>query len=221
MSLAPEEAPRPPSVLRAYVPIVLFMFVCGIVGPIFLIMGLVLDDEPGTEWLLPTGIGITILDLALGLLIGTTRYRSQMKVYRLRLKGRPAQAQVLSFEQTGVEINSEPLLSLKLRIQGNDVAPFEVEAKKIIPVMRMPLLYVGEIPVLIDPETQDWEFDWPSAGPVTSMPASMPAAPTAPAAPADTRTAGERLAELDDLLRRDLVSRDEYDASRARIIAEL
>ncbi|MFW6869023.1 hypothetical protein ACOACQ_16650 [Nocardioides sp. CPCC 206347] len=221
MSLAPEEAPRPPSVLRAYVPIVLFMFLCGIVGPIFLIMGLAIDDEPGSGWLLPTGIGITILDLALGLLIGTTRYRSQMKVYRLKLKGRPAQAQVLSFEQTGVEVNGEPLLSLKLRIHGNDVAPFEVEAKKIIPAMRMPLLYVGEIPVLIDPETQDWEFDWSSAGPVTSLPASLPAAPATPAAPRDTRTAGERLAELDDLLRRDLVSRDEYDASRARIIAEL
>ncbi len=203
--------------LRAYVPIVLFMFVCGIVGPIFLIMGLVVDDEPGTEWLLPTGIGITLLDLAIGLLIGTTRYKSQMKVYRLKQGGRPAQAQVLSFEQTGVEINSEPLISLKLRIHGDDIAPFEVEAKKIIPAMRMPLLYVGELPVLVDPESKDWEFDWASARPIAPM--TFP--PAAPVAPAETRTAGERLAELDDLLRRDLVSRDEYDASRARIIAEL
>lgn len=218
MSLAPEEAPRPPSLLRAVLPIVLFMFVCGIVGPIFLIMGLAVDDEPGTGWLLPTGIGITALDLVIGLTIGINRYRSQMKSFTLKQKGRPAQAQVLSFEPTNIEINGEPLIALRLRIHGNDIAPFEVESKKIIPVMRMPLLYAGEVPVLIDPETQEWEIDWASAKPMTAAPAAP--AP-AVAAPVDNRTAGERLAELDDLLRRDLVSRDEYDATRARIIAEL
>ena len=41
------------------------------------------------------------------------------------------------------------------------------------------------------------------------------------AAVADTRTAGERLAELDELLRTDLISREEYDATRARILDEL
>lgn len=219
MTVSPQDAPRPPSLLRAVLPITLFMLLCGIVGPIFLIMGLSVDDEPGTGWLLPTGIGITALDLAIGLLVGRARYRSQKKVYRLRQQGRPAQAQVLSFEQTGVEINGQPLLDLKLRIHGNDIAPFDVDSKKIVPTMRMPLLYAGDLPVLVDPESKEWEFDWASA---RATPPTPPVATVAePAGPVDPRTAGERLAELDDLLRRDLVSRDEYDATRARIIAEL
>lgn len=94
-----------------------------------------------------------------------------------------------------------------------------MDSKKIVPTMRMPLLYAGDLPVLVDPESKEWEFDWASA---RATPPTPPVATVAePAGPVDPRTAGERLAELDDLLRRDLVSRDEYDATRARIIAEL
>lgn len=223
MSLAPEGALRPPSLLRSLVPPVLFMLVCGIVGPIFLIMGLTVD-EPGTEWLLPTGIGITALDLVIGVVIGRGRHRTRQRLHRLRQNGRPARAQVLSFEQTGVRINEQPMLVLQLRIHGEDLEPFEAQAREVVPEIRVPLLYAGELPVLVDPETHEWEIDWDSAKTITPAVPLAPAtssAPSAPRAPADDRTAGERLAELDDLLRQDLLSREEYDAARARIIAEL
>lgn len=221
MSLAPEGAPRPPSLLRSLVPPVLFMLVCGIVGPIFLVMGLTVDDEPGTGWLLPTGIAITALDLVIGVVIGRGRHRTRQRLHRLRQNGRPARAQVLSFEQTGVRINEQPMLVLQLRIHGDDLEPFEVQAREVVPDIRVPLLYAGELPVLVDPETHEWEIDWASATTITPAAPLTPAAPTASSAPVDDRTAGERLAELDDLLRRDLLSREEYDATRARIIAEL
>ncbi|TNM42014.1 SHOCT domain-containing protein [Nocardioides albidus] len=201
--------PRPPSLARCLLPPVLFLLVAGVVGPIFLVMGLVASG-PETGWLLPTGIGITLLDLVIGVLIGLGRYRAQHKLHRLRADGRPARGEVLSFDQTNVRVNDQPLLKLRLRIHGDDLAPFEVESRTVVPDVRMPLLYGGELPVLVDPETREWEIDWESARPARHLAATS--------APAETRSPAERLAELDDLLRQDLVSREEYDEARARIL---
>ncbi|MCX6398910.1 MAG: hypothetical protein NTX33_03125 [Propionibacteriales bacterium] len=218
MTVSPQDAP-PPSLLRSVIRSTLFVLVAGIVGPAFIVIGLSLGDEPGAEWMVPTGIGITVVDLLVGFLIGRHRHDAALRLHRLRQNGQPALAQVLSFDQTGVRINDQPVLLLQMRIHGEDIEPYEVQAREVVPEVRIPLLYAGELPVLVDPETNEWEIDWASAKTVA------PTAPAAPAsavpAPVDDRTAGERLAELDDLLRRDLVSRDEYDATRARIIAEL
>lgn len=208
MTVAPRDTPRPPSALRSYVPPVLFVLLAGVVGPIFLVMGLVAEG-PETGWLLPTGLLVTALDIVIGLLIGRGRHQAQVKMHHLRRVGRPATAQVLSFDQTGVRVNDQPMLVLKMRIHGEDLVPFEVQAREVVPEIRIPLLHAGQLPVLVDPETHEWEIDWDAARPV------------APPAPVDPRTPAERLAELDDLLRRDLVSREEYDATRARILDEI
>lgn len=188
----------------------LFMLVAGVVGPIFLVMSFVID-EPDTGWMLPTGLGITVLDLVIGFLIGRGRYRTRAKLHRLRTNGQPARAEVLSFDQTGVRVNDQPMLLLKLRLHGGDFTPYEVQAREVVPEIRIPMLHAGELPVLIDPSTHEWEIDWESARPVRPS----------FAAPADDRTPAERLAELDELLRKDLISRDEYDATRARILDEI
>lgn len=223
MTVAPRDVPRPPSLIGSMLPPVLFLLVCGIVGPIFLVMGIVMAGEPEAGWLLPTGIGITVLDLVIGVLIGRGRYRSAKKLHRLRSNGRPARAQVLSFDPTNVRINDQPLLKLRLRIHGDDLAPFEVESRTVVSDFRMPLLYTGDLPVLVDPETQEWEFDWDAAEPIRPVAPVAPVMPGAPGAAvlppaAAEKSPAERLAELDDLLRRDLVSREEYDATRARIL---
>jgi len=185
------------------------VLLAGIVGPIFLVMGLVAEG-PDTGWLLPTGLAVTALDLVIGLLIGRSRYRGQQRMRHLRQVGRPATAQILSSEQTSVRINDQPVVVLRMRIVGDDVAAFEVQAREVVPEIRIPLLHGGTLPVLVDPESHEWEIDWDAARPV---------APTV--APAEERSPAERLAELDDLLRRDLVSREEYDATRARILDEI
>jgi hypothetical protein len=198
---------RPPSLLRSVLPPVLFLLLCGIVGPIFVIIGLNAGDEPGAGWLLPTGIGVTVLDLVIGGLLGRARYRSAQRSFRLHSRGRSALATVLAADSTNVQINDQPLMALRLRIHGGDVTPFEVSAKKVIPAFRLPLLYAGDLPVLVDPETQEWEIQWGEVRPV--------------APPAATESPAERLAELDGLLAKDLISRDEYDATRRRILDEI
>lgn len=208
MSVVP--VPEPRSFLRNFVPMLALMLLCGVVGPVFLVMGLVVDDEPGSGWLLPTGIAITVSDVLVAVLVARGRTRSQQRMHRLRVRGRKARARVLSFEQTNVRINDQPLVQLSLRIEGADLAPFEVQTRTVVPEVHIPLLHAGELPVLVDPETKEWEIDWAAARPV---------APVVTAG--DERPAADRLAELDDLLRRDLVSREEYDATRARILGGL
>ena len=213
VSVSPQDVPQPRSFVRNLVPTLLFMLLCGIVGPIFLVMGLVVpEDEPGSGWLLPTGIGITVLDVVIALAIANNRTAKQKKLFQLRTRGRRVRGRVLSFEQTGVRVNDQPMLVIRLMIEGGDITPFEAQVRSVVPDIHIPLLHAGELPILIDPETDEWEIDWDAAKPV---------APVGLRKPADDRPAAERLAELDDLLRRDLVSRDEYDAARARILDEL
>ena len=213
VSVSPQDVPQPRSFLRNFIPTLLFMLLCGIVGPIFFVMGLVVPaDEPDTGWLLPTGIAITVLDVLIAFGIANSRTAKQQKLYELRTRGRRARGRVLSFEQTGVRVNDQPMLVIRLMIEGGDITPFEAQVRSVVPEIHIPLLHAGELPILIDPETDEWEIDWDFAKPVT---------PVALRKPADDRPAAERLAELDDLLRQDLVSRDEYDAARARILDEL
>lgn len=207
------ERSRPPSLLRSVLPITLFVLVAGIVGPIFWIVGVnVGDDDPDAAWLVPVGVAITVLDLVIGVGIGLLKYRGDQKRYRLQQCGRWGRAQVLSYDETNVQINDEPLIALRLRIHGDDITPFEVECKKVVPYGRMSLLQSGEVPVRVDPESREWEFAWSAAQAVK---------PTSAFEPPSSRTAAERLAELDDLLKRDLIGREEYDATRTRILGEL
>lgn len=203
---------RPPSLLRSVLPITLFVLLAGIVGPIFWIVGVNVEDDPDAAWLVPVGVAITALDLVIGLSIGMLKYRGDQKRYRLQQRGRWGTAQVLSYDETNVQINDEPLIALRLRIQGDDTTPFEVEGRKVIPYARMSLLQSGELPVRFDTESREWEFAWDAAQTVK---------PRSPFEPPSSRTPAERLAELDDLLKRDLIGRDEYDATRARILGEL
>ena len=216
MTVSAQEQPRPPSVVRSVVPALLFTLLCGVVGPIFLVMGLTVDgSEPGTGWLLPVGVVVTVIDVVLGVVIGLGRHGSRVRHYRLCRNGRPATGRVLSFEQTSMRVGEQPVVRLRMRIEGHDVTPYEVQASLAIPEVRIPLLYGGELPLLLDTETDEWEIDW-AAAPVAA-PGGGPAGSTAPGA----QSAADRLAELDSLLARDLVSREEYDATRARILGEL
>ena len=226
---AGREAAPPPSFVLNFVKTLAFMLVCGIVGPIFLVIYFASGSSDLIGWMLWTGLGVTLLDVLIAFLIAIGRTNGQRKTYRLQQVGRRGLAEIVSIEQTGVRINDQPLLNLHVRIHGDDIAPFEAQAKSVIPDFRLPLLYQGPTPVLVDPETQEWEFDWDAARPapylggvqpMQGMPAPNMSASAAPPAP-DQRPVEQRLAELDSLLQRDLIGREEYDAQRARILGQL
>jgi len=225
-------APSPPSFIVNFVKTLAFMLVCGIVGPIFLVIYFASGSSDLIGWMLWTGLGVTLLDVLIAFLIAVGRTNGQRKTFRLQQVGRRGVAEIVSIGQTGVRINDQPLLELHVRISGADIAPFEAQTKSVIPDFRLPLLYAGPTPVLVDPETQEWEFDWDAARPATFSPGvpgmvGMPGVPMQPMAAAaappapDQRPVEDRLAELDSLLQRDLIGREEYDAQRARILGQL
>ncbi|WP_183094399.1 SHOCT domain-containing protein [Nocardioides stalactiti] len=222
----PEERPegraeeRPPSFLRNLATTLPFVLLCGIVGPIFLFFYFALGSfQEEVGWMLWTGLGVTILDVVLGFGIAAARTRSQHRTYRLRRTGKRGYAEIVNLEQTGIRINDEPLLSVHVRISGEDLATFEAQSQTVIADFRLPLLYSGPMPVLVDPESLEWEFDWDAARPGIAT-APLVAA-FAPPVAGDPRPRAERLAELDDLLQKDLIAREEYDATRARILGEI
>ena len=111
-----------------------------------------------------------------------------------------------------MRVNDQPMVKIALRIAGDDVAPFDAVTTSVVPEVRMPLLYGKELPVIVDRESGEWEIDWAHA---------RAAAPTFGGLSATDGAPADRLTRLDDLLRRDLISREEYDATRARILDEI
>lgn len=207
-----------PSFLASFVKMLLFMLLCGIVGPIFLVIGLVGESESSgpdssQDWLIWWGIAITALDVVIAWFMARSRYRKDLKLQRLGVHGRSARADILSMEETGIRINDQPVVKLRLRIHGESVAPFEVEERKTVPMTAIPLLHRGGLAVVVDPETQDYEIDWHASAQLAGS------APASYAAPGGTRA--ERLAELDELMRSDLLTTEEYEESRKRILGEL
>ncbi|EON34603.1 hypothetical protein GTC6_00070 [Gordonia terrae C-6] len=136
-----------------------FVMLCGIVGPIFLVAYFVID-APDTEWMLWTGIGVTVLDVLLGVGIAWFNYRGGAKLERLRAAGVFGIAEITSIGQTGVEINDQPMMKLGLRIRADGLVPFEVSTRKVVPYYQQPLLSARRLAVMVDPDTQDFEIDW-------------------------------------------------------------
>lgn len=69
------------STFRRYVVIQLMVFVCGIVGPIFLIMFFAAPREPQMRWAFWAGLFITYLDIMIAIgITATTRENPRVQV---------------------------------------------------------------------------------------------------------------------------------------------
>ena len=67
-------------------------------------------------------------------------------------KGQPAQARVISVQQTGVLVNNSPQILLQLEIQPQFGAPYQTSTKAVIPLVQIPQIQPGSvIPVLVHP----------------------------------------------------------------------
>lgn len=136
-----------------------FVLLCGLVGPAFLVCYLLLD-EPGTEWMLWTGIGFTVLDvlIAVGLFVAVQTSRSAASDRRLH--GQLLLAGVESVQQTGTYINEEPVMRFRLRVDDGQTEPFTAQVKARVPVLRQPLVHLGSLVVLMDPGSRKLHIDW-------------------------------------------------------------
>jgi hypothetical protein len=137
------------------IPIALFFLIGGVVFWI-----LIPDIFIGQIW-----VGVSLLLL----LIFGALSRAGAKAARIRREGIQGTATVLGMEQTGVYINEQPQVRLKLRVEAQGLEPYEVEKNEVVPMIALPSLGAGVLPVAVDrADRGNVEIDWSAAaGPMT------------------------------------------------------
>ncbi|MGU3293468.1 SHOCT domain-containing protein [Williamsia sp. M5A3_1d] len=153
------------------------MMLFGIVGPIFLVMYVVID-EPGIGWMLYWGVAVTAIDVAAAVVISFARVRTADTMARLEVSGVLAAADITAVEQTGVQINDQPVMRLSLRVHGDGIATFDASNKTVVPLIHLPVVNARRLAVLVVPGTEHLVIDWPRSALLSGV---VPAVLTDPA----------------------------------------
>ena len=143
-----------------YVRIQAFVLLCGIVGPIFLVIYFASGAQPIMRWMFWAGLLITGLDVLIALAITSFGARSAAKTQALEQSGVLALAQVVGIQETNTRINDRPLVNLDLRITGPGIAPFASQDRVIASMDRLPMITNRQLVALVDPTTNEYQIDW-------------------------------------------------------------
>ncbi len=155
-----------------YVRVQLFVLLCGIVGPIFLVIYFVTGADPLLKWMFWTGLLITALDVLIALGITSAGTRKAAKTQALEATGVLALAQVVGIQETNTRINDQPLVKINLQVSGPGITPFATQDTVIASVTRLPMITSRKLVALVDPATNDYQIDWERSALVSGM---MPA----------------------------------------------
>ncbi|MBB4853011.1 hypothetical protein HNP40_000377 [Mycobacteroides chelonae] len=147
------------NVMARFLKILAFSLICGIVGPIFIVMYYVID-EPATNWMLYSGIGITLGIVVLAFVLTLVFTRTQEAREQLEAHGILALADVVAANETGMTVNGQPVIKLTLQVHGGGISPFRVETRARVSVLQVPTLSRGKLVVLVAPGTEQFQIDW-------------------------------------------------------------
>ena len=113
----------------------------------FLIGGVVLAVWIPEVWIGQAWIAVAIAMAAYYLLMNRRADRAD----RLKREGIPGRARIVEMTQTGMYVNSQPRVRLKLLIQAPGVAEFEAEDTYTVPLIALGALTSGgTLPVYLD-----------------------------------------------------------------------
>ncbi|HEX2085363.1 MAG TPA: SHOCT domain-containing protein [Solirubrobacteraceae bacterium] len=118
----------------------------------------------GQIWV-AVAVGLFLLYLGIGV-----RGRRRERLLQQGIRGT---ATVLGMEQTGVYVNEQPQVRLRLRVEAPEIPAYEVERSEVVPLIALGSLSGGQLSVAIDPADHDKVvIDWSAvAAPMTlSMP---------------------------------------------------
>jgi hypothetical protein len=140
----------------------------GIVGPIFLVIGLAGLPVVGGmfKWM---GLAITIIDVIVAVVWANLGAKSAAKTQALEASGVLAVGRIMGMGETGTRINDVPLVKLRLRVEGPGITPFDTEDSVLAQVTRMPILSRGSVVVLVDPATNQYQIDWTRSALISGM----------------------------------------------------
>jgi hypothetical protein len=103
--------------------------------------------------------------IAVALLVGVIYLainRGTNRKLALRQSGLPGTAQVLEMTQTGVYINENPQVKMKLQVQAQGIAPYQCEIKATVPLIAIGMLGPARpLTVYVNPnDHEDIFIDW-------------------------------------------------------------
>ncbi|MGV0741150.1 SHOCT domain-containing protein [Mycolicibacterium sp. XJ870] len=148
------------STLWRYIRIQAFVLLCGIVGPIFLVIYFMSGAQPMMKWMFWAGLLITAVDVLIALAITAYGSKSAAKNQQLEQDGVLALAQVTGIHETGTRINDQPLVKLDLQISGPGIAPFTSQDRVIASITRLPMITNRKLVAIVDPTTNEYRIDW-------------------------------------------------------------
>ncbi|MGA5541174.1 SHOCT domain-containing protein [Mycobacterium sp. NPDC051198] len=160
------------STFLRYLRIQAFVLMCGIVGPIFLVIYFVAGGDPMMKWMFWMGLLITAIDILIALGITAAGSKSAAQNEKLEQVGVLALAQVTGIHETGTRINEQPLVKLDLQISGSGIAPFATQDRVLASVSRLPMITNRKLVALVDPTTNEYRIDWERSSLVSGL---MPA----------------------------------------------
>ena len=152
-----------------YLKVQAFVLLCGIVGPIFLIIYFASGADPLMGWMFWLGLGITALDVLIALGITALGTQKAAKLAHLEQTGVLALARVVGIHETNTRINERPLVKLDLQITGPGIAPFASQDRVIASMDRLPVITSRKLVALVDPVTNDYQIDWDRSGLISGM----------------------------------------------------
>lgn len=147
------------NVVGRFLKILAFSLICGIVGPIFIVMYYVID-QPATSWMLYSGVGITIGIVVLAFVLTLVFTRTDETRKLLEANGILALADVIAANETGMRVNDQPVIKLTLQVHGDGITPFRAETRTRVSVLQVPALSRGKLVVLVAPGTEQFQIDW-------------------------------------------------------------
>jgi hypothetical protein len=160
--------------LWRYIKVQAFVLLCGIVGPIFLVIYFASGGDPFMKWMFWAGLLITAADVLIALAITGMGAKSAAKTHALEQTGVLALAQVTGIHETGTRINDNPLVKLDLQISGPGIAPFASQDRVIASITRLPMITSRKLVALVDPTTNEYQIDWERSALVSGvMPANF------------------------------------------------
>lgn len=155
-----------------YVRIQAFVLLCGIVGPIFLVIYFAGGGDPTMKWMFWTGLLVTAIDVLIALGLTAAGAKSAAQNEKLEQVGVLALAQVTGIHETNTRINEQPLVKLDLQISGPGIAPFASQDRVLASVSRLPMITNRKLVALVDPATNEYRIDWERSSLVSGL---MPA----------------------------------------------
>jgi hypothetical protein len=163
-------------------------------------------------------IVVSIIMLAFMLFYRSMRKKTAEETRRLMQTGIPAVATIVSMHDTGVRINENPRVTLRVRVEPTiDMPGYEGE-KTVLMLLGQPFHVGQRLPALMYPEDMSRFILVTDVTDPSQVPPRLSELFQSVTAGAPTSDLAGQLAKLDDLRRSGALSDQEFTAAKARLI---